>query len=1135
MGEDMKNHTRRSLGILFLILLVIPTVATLSIPLRTLNLERRSIKKNFPVFRDEAFLQSSFPFDVAVISWSYPTETALFSVGDVDEDPYLEVVLANTLDSLSILDPYGLETSKDFSWRISRLFVGDVDQDNISEVVIFSYSDQLLSIWDVVTGEIASWRVEGVTPETMVPIHSSDGYFAIIFANKTHILMLNYSGLFLLHKFESPRTIWRSGVADVDGDSSLEYIFSTKDGEEAKIVVYDFDSQELLEISTSTVYSANLLRIDFDGDSVDEVFAYSATTFGLVDNNAERWVESANGTIIGADIIDVNQDGLMDIVLSIENNGLIIVRYPQIIEKIFDPLQTVPVVADFDGDKSFEIAGFCNNKLVLVNTSGEIEYSYPETLPPYGQFIKAADLEGDGLIDIIAPFTYWGTVKIGEFRFIRLPFKPIRISDQFSLPITYNVSEYHDYNALTSILTELSNRYPSKVEVSAIGESWQGRKIWLVKVTNGDGVEKPAILCIGAHHAREFITVENTLYTIMVLIALYGKDPVITQLLDNFDFYFVPMLNPDGVEIALKANDWQRKNARPVDDDGDGRVDEDPPEDLNGDGLIDVIYEYSEATGQWILNYEGIDNDGDGRSGEDWIGGVDLNRNYAFDWSNEELYGEKSSEIYAGPEPLSEPETQALDELMNTTRPLLAISLHSGTRAVLSPFAINYTLPFEQELFVELAGLASYVSGFPAMQLCTLYESYGSWDDHAYGYYNIFSVTIETFRNDSAFTYIFEKGKQILRGYRWYFNPEPSRIPEVNEIVAETFINVAHWMLKKILADQKPPEITSEDINVELHHNYVIISARPIDYESGIHKVLARVKTSEGIKEGEMFKDIEHRVWVTRIDSISNMIEEVYIIIEDKAGHVTEFSLSNVTDNIGPDLVKLWYKPRKPRIIDKINVYAIVKDFSGVKEVVLQYSIAGTNNWSNITMVYEEDKDYYIGTIPALVNISSGIPTVNESSAVVEFRIMAVDVWGNPSKSKTFIILVSSDLEGPEISVRLVPRAPSMFDSVKVYADISDKSGVDKVIMSYWNGKEWINVTMERIDYSTYLGEIPPLKAFTKVIIRIIANDTVGNKSVKSLEYIVKPLPLRYMIVAIITIVAILIVLIYYRRERRKR
>jgi hypothetical protein len=99
---------------------------------------------------------------------------------------------------------------------------------------------------------------------------------------------------------------------------------------------------------------------------------------------------------------------------------------------------------------------------------------------------------------------------------------------------------------------------------------------------------------------------------------------------------------------------YSRSGLRPYDNDRDGLLDEDDVEDLNGDGCISEMWipdphgrwkphpDYpdllmvqvpSDEPGQYtMLGMEGIDNDGDGRVNEDPPGGYDMNRNWAYDW-----------------------------------------------------------------------------------------------------------------------------------------------------------------------------------------------------------------------------------------------------------------------------------------------------------------------------------------------------------------------------------------------------------------------------------------------------------------------------------------------------------------------
>jgi len=121
-----------------------------------------------------------------------------------------------------------------------------------------------------------------------------------------------------------------------------------------------------------------------------------------------------------------------------------------------------------------------------------------------------------------------------------------------------------------------------------------------------------------------------------------------------------------------------RSSVRPHDSDRDGLEDEDPGEDLNGDGYITQMRvktelggmktsqedprlmdrRAEEEKGEWQVYSEGIDNDMDGRYNEDGVGGLDINRNWPSKWQQE--YVQRGSGRY----PLSEPETRAVAEFL---------------------------------------------------------------------------------------------------------------------------------------------------------------------------------------------------------------------------------------------------------------------------------------------------------------------------------------------------------------------------------------------------------------------------------------------------------------------------------------
>jgi murein tripeptide amidase MpaA len=62
---------------------------------------------------------------------------------------------------------------------------------------------------------------------------------------------------------------------------------------------------------------------------------------------------------------------------------------------------------------------------------------------------------------------------------------------------------------------------------------------------SGPGV-KPAVIFHGTAHAREWISTMVTEYMAYQLLTRYGQDEGITTALDDYDFYILPIVNPDG-------------------------------------------------------------------------------------------------------------------------------------------------------------------------------------------------------------------------------------------------------------------------------------------------------------------------------------------------------------------------------------------------------------------------------------------------------------------------------------------------------------------------------------------------------------------------------------------------------------
>jgi hypothetical protein len=258
---------------------------------------------------------------------------------------------------------------------------------------------------------------------------------------------------------------------------------------------------------------------------------------------------------------------------------------------------------------------------------------------------------------------------------------------------------YHGYEETAALLRAWAATYPKLARVYSIGKDLKGYDTLLLELTNqetGKAEEKPAFWADGNIDADEPSATEAILYLADRLLSQHGKDPEITRLVNGSTFYLVPMSNPYMAHLYVSTpmtGIVSSINSRPRDDDGDGRLDEDPPDDVDGDGQILqmrvrdphgmfrthpkdprlMVRVKPDEAGEWTIYSEGFDNDGDGAINEDWIGGVDLNRNFPFDWQPEWI------QEGAGPYPLSEPESRHLVEFI-VAHPNIGFVLngHSG-------------------------------------------------------------------------------------------------------------------------------------------------------------------------------------------------------------------------------------------------------------------------------------------------------------------------------------------------------------------------------------------------------------------------------------------------------------------------
>lgn len=371
----------------------------------------------------------------------------------------------------------------------------------------------------------------------------------------------------------------------------------------------------------------------------------------------------------------------------------------------------------------------------------------------------------------------------------------------------FRFDRYHTVAEFEGYVASVADRHPDLVSVVEIGRSRERRPILAVEINNpatGPAHEKPGFYVDGNIHGGEVLGGEGALFFIEQLLARYGIDATVTTLVDETAFYVVPLVNPDGRAISIDTPENHRWNTRPTDDDGDGLFDEDPPDDLDGDGRIlrmlipDPEGDVSLSPGdrrrliraqgdapRYRSVLEGVDDDGDGRFNEDRVGGVDLNRNFPSNWS--------AAQYASGPFPLSEPESFALVEYI-TSRPNIA-AIHtyhtSGGLILRFPTLGDQSWEFEPrdtEAYAAIAEDGAAATGYdnfarqkkPIVDL--LNPGHGVFNDWAYNVFGVMAMTTEMWKRalgqgeDSLFAW----NDEVLGGsgfIDWYSFDHPELGP----------------------------------------------------------------------------------------------------------------------------------------------------------------------------------------------------------------------------------------------------------------------------------------------------------------------------------------------------------------------
>jgi g-D-glutamyl-meso-diaminopimelate peptidase len=208
-------------------------------------------------------------------------------------------------------------------------------------------------------------------------------------------------------------------------------------------------------------------------------------------------------------------------------------------------------------------------------------------------------------------------------------------------PVVVQPKQRYTYETMRADLQRLATAYPERLTLQVIGESVEGRAIYAMRLGTGE----TEIFLDGSNHASEWLTTPLLMKMLEEYVHHaeygypFGKYDV-AGLLEEVTFWFIPMVNPDGVTLVLE---------------GPGAVE-------HGDFVRQVAAQNGSLDfSDWKAN----------------IRGVDLNRQFPIGWQRMvNIKRTAAPSHFKGSAPMSEPEASALFEFTLARRPAMVLSYH---------------------------------------------------------------------------------------------------------------------------------------------------------------------------------------------------------------------------------------------------------------------------------------------------------------------------------------------------------------------------------------------------------------------------------------------------------------------------
>lgn len=250
---------------------------------------------------------------------------------------------------------------------------------------------------------------------------------------------------------------------------------------------------------------------------------------------------------------------------------------------------------------------------------------------------------------------------------------------------------YHSVEESETELADWAARYPELCHLEPIGQTFEKRPIWALRIAKGPPEGKPRVLVMGVTHAREWISAEVPLAIIKTLLEGYESDERIGRLVDSTVLWVVPILNPDGLHYSQTHFEMWRKN----------------------------------------------------RSKREKCGvGVDINRNFSVGWGKG-ASSKVTSEVYKGVKPDTEEEVLAIQALVERESIQVCLGFHSYGDVILYPWGYRKKKHPRLDVYEKHAKAMAELNGYTHEPASSMYIAGGANDDTFAEKYGCWSWTVE--------------------------------------------------------------------------------------------------------------------------------------------------------------------------------------------------------------------------------------------------------------------------------------------------------------------------------------------------------------------------------------------------------